>query len=230
MKKFFYIVSLLVCFGFVSHANATQLQYNFTGNVLQIEGYDDVNNSLYLKNVIADSVNFGDTIFTVGESMEYQFLVDFSAPGQCSSASFYVVNGVDCSSAPLISEASGDSFDYFYSELLSASNSTSWTWLDINLNYGLSKTGLPGRIFGESSIWIEGAGFVNSWVIDDPTDGLDYLFAGYDRWETTEAYGQVTSRLRLTDIRAVSEPATFFLIALGLLLAGFSRKQQTKFV
>ena len=202
MKKITCCFAVFSFLFLVSPAYAVPLLYSFSGNITGIKITDINSGQQNLNTYSVDGVEFN-----VGDMVSYVFLVDFAKPGKIDSAT--------------ITEPSGATFDYFYTELVSASKLVPLTWLDMQLSYGLSQLTSPGAIFGDSAVSIDAPGRVENWIETMNVAGLDY-------WENALEAGQISSALVLTEIRPVPEPASLLLVGLGLALIR-SRSKKFKF-
>ena len=198
MKKInIWFISLLLSFATFS-ALAAPYHYVFSGSINYIEV-----DGVFLSDIDFDGdFTTPDDTFTVGEVVEYTFLVDMERPGFCTGPA-----GTSYSSTCTGTDIpDGAGFKYFYTELVSARKVAPPTEEDTVFNYGLSLSN-AGTLVADSAVFVSSPFQmpVENWVATSDTMPGTTL-VGFDRWAAPNGnspYGIINSTLTLESITPV---------------------------
>jgi len=208
MKKTIIRFACISLFVISQSAIAVPYIYTFSGQVDEIQETTNGNVNFFFSKTI------GSDTFTLGETLSYEFKIDFNGAGSCfdpsSNYGFPVCDGQALINQPGI--------EFFEVDLHTASKSVDFDFQEIQYNYGIN---FPlanfNQIIAESALSVLSfTDIVQNWNIGDS-------FIGTDDWDIlTQSYsGRITSNLTLVDIRLASKVSTagvMSLMALGIIL------------
>ena len=199
MKPFFkwvvssFIASILLLLAYP--VNSAPYLYTFSGSVdyIEIDGayYSDVDFD-------NDYTTVEDT-FSVGETMQYVFLVDFDVAGFCEGPLGTTYSDT-CTAVEL---PDSNTANYFFTDLVSATKLAPSTEEGTNFNYGLSTSNL-GMLLGDSAVFVYSVYGepVDNWVAKtELSPGT--IVMGADAWAAAygnSPYGRINSTLELISI------------------------------
>ncbi len=209
------LIARLIGFCFLSLVSlplfASPFIYTFVGDI----------NSISQNDVFTSSATIDGIDFSVGDSMEYQFIFDFQRQGFCDFPS--ALSTDDCNGEDIPDDFVNGNLarDYFYVEFLSANKESPLSYLDIDYNLGVDNIlGNVGQAFASSALLLQSNGLlVRDW--QETTDiqngtsvvGLDYWDNGL--FAADLVFGVITTNLTLDSIRPVPVPQTMLLFLLG---------------
>ncbi len=183
---------------FTQSTFAAPFHYTFSGTISYIEV-----DGMYLSDIDFDNdyMTPEDT-FTVGEVIEYTFLVDFDLAGFCAGPLGTSYSDT-CTGVEI---PDGELANYFFTDLVSATKLAPPTEEGTTFNYGLSLANL-GSLVADSAVFIVSPyGIsVDNWVAEGETTA-GTLLIGTDAWAAANGnspYGRINSTLILKSITPV---------------------------
>jgi hypothetical protein len=179
---------------------ATPMYYTFDGTIT----------------ITGSSSNLEGTMYDLGSSVTYTFLVDFDADG------FAQAGGVTYETADQYT--SPDSYkDYFFTDYVggSALQEQYLDWDELNYGRSSNTSGLTNLVYGEvtggSNIRIGKTKVVQDWIVGDLMSGIQEWGDGTKSGTYYNFDAYLTSISNINPYARVPEPSTIALLGLGLI-------------
>ena len=170
--------------------------YTFSGNIQTIEV-----DGAFLSDIDFDNdYSTSHDTFTVGDVVEYTYLVDFDLPGFCAGPMATTYSST-CTGLDIPDSSTAD---YFFVDLISATKLATPTEEDTTFNFGLNLANL-GWLTADSAVFVISPlnEPVTDWVpTSDDHPGTSLI--GTDGWAAPNGnspYGRIRSNLTLTSVK-----------------------------